>query len=109
MQKNCEVLDETSFDILRKAPDSSGQMSLAKELDISIGKVNYILNALIDKGLIKVENFKNSNNKIAYKYLLTPKGVIEKFELTKYFIERKKLEYDELQKELEILIKKTYK
>ncbi|RXI25363.1 MarR family EPS-associated transcriptional regulator [Aliarcobacter trophiarum] len=84
-------------------------MSLAKELDISIGKVNYILNALIDKGLIKVENFKNSNNKIAYKYLLTPKGVIEKFELTKYFIERKKLEYDELQKELEILIKKTYK
>ncbi|AXK49293.1 MarR family EPS-associated transcriptional regulator [Aliarcobacter trophiarum] len=107
MQKNREVLDETSFDILRKVPDSSGQMSLAKELDISIGKVNYVLNALIDKGLIKVENFKNSNNKIAYRYLLTQKGVIEKFELTKYFIERKKLEYDELQKELEILSKKT--
>ncbi|RXJ91501.1 MarR family EPS-associated transcriptional regulator [Aliarcobacter trophiarum LMG 25534] len=93
--------------MLRKVPDSSGQMSLAKELDISIGKVNYVLNALIDKGLIKVENFKNSNNKIAYRYLLTQKGVIEKFELTKYFIERKKLEYDELQKELEILSKKT--
>ncbi len=101
MQKDCEVLDETSFDVLRKAPNSSGQMPLAKELGISIGKVNYILNALIDKGLIKVENFKNSNNKVAYRYLLTPKGIMQKLELTKYFIERKKLEYEELQEELE--------
>lgn len=89
------------FEVLRKAPKHNGQKSLASELNLSIGKVNYILNALIDKGLIKVESFKNSKNKTAYSYLLTPKGVKEKLNITMKFIDRKKAEYEELVKEME--------
>ena len=66
-----------------------------------MGKVNYILKALIKKGLIKIENFSNSENKKNYKYLLTEQGIKEKIALTEKFIERKKREYEELQDELE--------
>lgn len=94
-------LQELDLSVLRNLNKETTQKNLAKEVGVSVEKLNYILNALIDKGLVKVENFKNSNNKVAYRYLLTPKGVREKLELTKYFIERKKLEYEELQEELE--------
>ncbi len=80
-------------------PDSS-QRDLAKELGVSLGKVNYILNALKAKGLIKVKNFKKNPNKINYIYILTPKGVAEKTKLTINFMKRKIKEYDELKKEL---------
>ena len=90
------------FYLLRKIkghPDSS-QRDLAKELGVSLGKVNYILNALKAKGLIKVKNFKKNPNKINYIYILTPKGVAEKTKLTINFMKRKIKEYDELKKEL---------
>ena len=69
-------------------------------MGFSLGKVNFILKALIDKGLVKTEKFISSNNKIKYRYLLTEKGIKEKITLTKKFIERKKREYEELEREL---------
>ena len=93
--------EEISLTILRKAEKTDSQKSLAKELGISVGKVNYILKALIEKGLIKADNFYKAKNKKKYKYLLTKKGVEEKINLTKKFIEQKKKEYEELQRELE--------
>ena len=93
--------EEISLAILRKADTIESQKSLADELGISVGKVNYILKALIEKGLIKADNFYKAKNKRKYKYLLTQKGIEEKITLTKKFIERKKAEYEELQRELE--------
>ncbi len=92
---------ELVLNILRFVEIEQKQMSLSKRLGISLGKTNYVLNALIDKGLIKVENFVKSEDKKRYRYLLTPKGVEEKIALTKKFIQRKKREYEELQRELE--------
>jgi EPS-associated MarR family transcriptional regulator len=93
--------DELTLSILRKSESIKSQPSLAKELGLSVGKVNYVLKALIQKGFIKVENFANSKQKKNYKYLLTKKGIEEKIKLTEKFIERKKQEYEELQKEIE--------
>ena len=76
---------------------------------ISLGKANYCLKALIDKGLVKAGNFKNSNNKSAYIYLLTPKGIEEKSKITLHFLKRKideyellRMEIDELQREVQL-------
>src|SRR4030066_2177298 len=68
------------------------QRDLSKKLGLSLGRVNYVLNALLDKGLVKAERFKNSKNKLAYMYNLTPEGIIEKAELTYHFLQRKKEE-----------------
>lgn len=95
--------DELTLSILRKSDSIESQPSLAKELGYSVGKINYIINALIDKGLIKAQNFANSKQKKNYKYLLTPKGIEEKLKLTEKFVERKKKEYEELQRELEMM------
>ena len=76
------------------------QRELAKELGVSLGKANYCLKALIDKGLVKAANFKNSNNKSAYIYLLTPKGIEEKSRITLHFLKRKIDEYENLRKEI---------
>ncbi|MFP4487291.1 MAG: MarR family EPS-associated transcriptional regulator [Campylobacterales bacterium] len=93
--------DELTLQILRRSESIKSQPSLAKELGYSVGKINYILNALIDKGLIKAENFATAKQKKKYKYLLTKKGIEEKLKLTERFVQRKKREYDELQAELE--------
>ena len=93
--------DELKLSILRKADSIGSQRDLANELGYSVGKINYIINALIDKGLIKVENFATAQNKMKYCYLLTKKGIKEKMALTERFIEVKKKEYNELQEELE--------
>lgn len=93
--------DELTLAILRKSESMKSQPSLAKELGYSVGKINYILKALIEKGFIKVENFATSKQKKKYQYLLTQKGIKEKIALTEKFVERKKKEYEELQKELE--------
>ena len=69
-------------------------------MDTSLGKVNYCLKALADKGLIKISNFKNSKNKAKYLYILTPKGISEKSKITLRFMKRKMKEYDELKEEL---------
>ena len=93
--------EELTLTVLRKIEDSKSQKSLADELGLSVGKVNYVLKALIEKGLLKAENFFENKNKNQYKYLLTKDGIEEKLSLTKKFIKRKKLEYEELQKELD--------
>ncbi len=90
------------FEVLRKInkkPNYS-QRKLAKELGFSLGKLNYCLKALQEKGLVKVQNFKKNPDKLNYIYLLTPKGVAEKTRLTIDFMKRKMKEYDELKKEL---------
>ncbi len=87
--------------MLKNAHNISSQKSLAKEIGFSVGKINYVLNALIEKGLIKSENFMTSDNKRKYKYLLTEKGIQEKMQLTRKFISRKRAEYEELQRDLE--------
>jgi EPS-associated MarR family transcriptional regulator len=92
---------ELDLTLLREIEKISDQKSLAKRLGFSVGKVNYVINELIKKGLVKTENFVKSKNKRGYKYLLTPKGVEEKIKLTKAFIEIKKREYEELKAELE--------
>ena len=79
------------------------QRQLSEELGISLGKVNYCLNSLIQKGFVKINNFKNSNHKLQYSYLLTPKGIEEKTKLTIEFLKVKTEEYEELKKEVEKL------
>ncbi len=98
MEKN-----QDNLDLLRKISKQPkvSQRMLADELGFSLGKLNYCLNALKKKGLIKIKNFKNSKNKINYIYLLTPKGITKKSLLTVNFMKRKMKEYEELKKELE--------
>jgi EPS-associated MarR family transcriptional regulator len=81
----------------------TSQRNLAKNSGISLGKVNYCLNALIDKGLIKVDNFLNNKNKLQYTYLLTPKGVSEKAQLTQKFLKLKIEEYNTIKQEIKEL------
>ena len=94
--------NQDHFNVLRKIsgkPEST-QRELAKDLGFSLGKLNYCLNSLKDKGLVKIKNFKKNPNKIGYFYVLTPKGALEKTKLTVNFMKRKMREYDELKKEL---------
>ena len=97
--------DELDLHVLREiaAQPASSQRGLAQRLGISLGRVNYCLRALTGKGLVKASNFRRSDNKLAYAYVLTPKGVDEKLRLTVNFLQRKMVEYDRLQAELEQL------
>ena len=79
------------------------QRQLSNELGVSLGKINYCLKILIEKGFIKVNNFRNNKNKVQYSYLLTPKGIEEKSKLTLDFIRIKTQEYDTLKQEIESL------
>jgi EPS-associated MarR family transcriptional regulator len=94
---------EDHFNILRtinKNPNSS-QRELADQVDVSLGKLNYCLKALKEKGYIKIKNFKKNPNKLNYIYVLTPKGISEKTKLTINYMRLKMKEYDELKKEIE--------
>ena len=93
---------EDYFKVLRKIQKkpNSTQRELAEELGFSLGKLNYCLKALQDKGLVKIENFKKNPNNLNYLYVLTPAGIAEKTKLTINFMKRKMKEYDELKKEL---------
>lgn len=88
--------------ILEENPNIS-QRELSEILGISLGRTNYCLRALVEKGFIKARNFKNNKNKLSYVYLLTPQGIQEKAKLTLKFYEIKKREYEELKKEVERL------
>ena len=90
------------FDVLRKIQNKpeSTQREMAEELGFSLGKLNYCLKALEQKGLVKIKNFKNNPNKINYFYVLTPKGIAEKTKLTINFMKKKMKEYEELRKEI---------
>jgi EPS-associated MarR family transcriptional regulator len=76
------------------------QRELARHLGVSLGKVNYCLKALIDRGWVKANNFKNSNNKAAYAYLLTPRGIEQKAQITINFLKHKMHEYEHLKQEI---------
>jgi EPS-associated MarR family transcriptional regulator len=99
------LTDEYRSKILRILEDdpSISQRDLARQLGVSLGKANYCLQALIEKGWIKASNFKNSNNKLAYMYLLTRRGVVEKTRVTARFLNRKVTEYEALQREIAAL------
>ena len=84
---------------LAQRPDAT-QRELARELGVSVGKVNYCLKALIAKGWVKIRNFQKSTNKSAYLYLLTTKGIEEKVEVTSAFLRRKLNEYEQLTEEI---------
>ncbi len=92
--------------ILQENPDLT-QRELAEKLGMSVGGLNYCLNALIDKGLVKMQNFSNSKNKFKYVYLLTPMGITEKVALTTRFLGRKMEEYEELKLEIKALQKEN--
>jgi len=81
------------------------QRYLAQKLKVSLGKVNFLVNALIDKGIIEIKNFKNSHNKLAYKYLLTQEGMKTKLQLTHEFFAWKMQEYERLREEIDLLRK----
>ena len=94
--------NQDHFNVLRKIKNKpqSTQRELANELGFSLGKLNYCLNALKVKGLIKIRNFEKNPNKINYIYVLTPRGIAEKSKLTLNFMKQKMQEYDELKKEI---------
>ncbi len=102
LMNNINKNTEDHFKILRKIqkdPEHS-QRKMAYELGFSLGKLNYCLKALKQKGFIKIKNFKKNPKKLNYFYVLTPKGISEKTKLTINFMKRKIQEYDELKKEL---------
>lgn len=99
--------EEIELEILKNTGKVISHKTLAEEVGYSVGKVNYVLRGLIEKGLIKAERFINSDKKLQYKYLLTEQGIKEKVDITQRFIDRKKAEYDKLQAEME-LYKKQY-
>tara|TARA_Y100000294_G_scaffold89848_1_gene83780 strand:- start:410 stop:907 length:498 start_codon:yes stop_codon:yes gene_type:complete len=104
MNNNIDMkkINQQQFDVLRKISKkpSANQRELASELEISLGKLNFVLKGLKKNGLIKIRNFKKNPNKSRYLYLLTPKGIAEKTDLTINFMKRKMEEYDELREEL---------
>ncbi len=93
--------NQDHFNVLRKinSKPKSTQRELAEALGFSLGKLNYCLKALKNKGLIKIKNFEKNPNKLNYIYVLTPRGISEKTKLTMNFMKRKMKEYDELKKE----------
>ena len=91
--------DASALDLLRllnEQPELS-QRELSQALGLSLGKTHYVLHALLDRGLVKVHNFRRSDNKLGYAYLLTPAGLGEKLRLTRRFLARKEAEFEQLQ------------
>ncbi len=103
-------MDESQFKTLRElAKDGTlSQRDLSKKVGMSLGKVNYLVNALIGKGYIKARRFKNSRNKIGYMYIMTTKGVSEKVTQTYNFLQRKLAEFDRLKQEIETLMQENH-
>ncbi|MDH4233701.1 MAG: MarR family EPS-associated transcriptional regulator [Gallionella sp.] len=101
--------DTTHYSLLKTLEENPGlsQRDLAKRLGVSLGKVNFCLNALVAKGSIKINNFRNSDNKLAYAYLLTPAGVEQKARMTVQFLKSKVQEYERLRAEIEDLRRET--
>ena len=97
--KNDKEIDLDILRYLSKSPNAS-QREIANRMGLSLGKINFIIKALIKKGFIKIENFSKNQSKIKYIYILTPKGIINKIDLTKKFMERKMKEYDDLKNDL---------
>ena len=96
------MTEDTHYKLLRllETNPQATQREIARELGISLGRVNYCLQALIDKGQVKARNFKNSRNKAAYLYLLTPRGVKAKGKISLDYLNRKLAEYEQLENEI---------
>lgn len=103
--RQVNLQEDTNFRVLRLLQDDPNmtQRELARALGISLGGLNYCLQALLDKGWVKIHNFQNSKRKLAYAYLLTPTGIAEKAALTGRFLMRKMREYEALKAEIESL------
>ncbi len=103
------LTDEYRYKILKilEAHPEISQRDLARELDISLGRVNFCLKALIEKGLLKATNFRNSQNKLAYMYFLTPRGIEEKSVITARFLKIKMQEYANLEAEIKELCREA--
>lgn len=86
--------------IIEKNPECT-QRKIAKELGYSLGKVNYIIASLTEKGIIKLQRFFKSKNKLCYRYMLTPEGIKQKYRITREFLKIKMKEYDNIVKEIE--------
>jgi EPS-associated MarR family transcriptional regulator len=105
MTRQQQLQEDTHFrvlSLLEQNPDMS-QRDLAKALGVSLGGINYSLKALIERGMVKAQNFKKSETKLAYAYVLTPQGIAEKTKLTARFLKRKMEEYEALKAEIELL------
>jgi len=94
---------EIELEILRNLEENPNltQRQIAKDLGMSLGKTNYLIQALLGKGFLKMNNFKTSDNKLGYLYLLTPEGIEIKRKLTILFLQRKSEEFDKLKKQME--------
>ena len=101
--------DEIAYKLLKSIENnpSQSQRELSKAMGVSLGKLNYCLKALMDKGWVKVNNFRRNPNKAGYLYLLTPEGVEEKARVTVSFLQRKILEYEQIKVEIAELEKET--
>ena len=97
LEENVKLLNH-----IHENPEST-QRILVEELDFSLGKVNYLIKALTEKGIIKLKSFKSSHKKAGYLYYLTPKGIKKKAEITRKFLEQRLEEYDNLQEEIKML------
>jgi EPS-associated MarR family transcriptional regulator len=96
--------------LLLRAINANPQMTqreLSSRLGLSLGKINFLIKAMIEKGFIKADNFKNSKHKIAYLYFLTPSGIEEKAKITYRFLKRKMAEYEKLEEEIQQLKKEV--
>jgi EPS-associated MarR family transcriptional regulator len=103
--RRAKLQEDTKFRLMQLLHDNPqiSQREMAKALGISFGGINYCLNALINKGLVKIHNFSQNQNKFGYAYLLTPSGVSEKALLTGRFLKRKLQEYEALKAEIKDL------
>ena len=97
--------DELEYRVLKWLQNNPNvtQRQLASELGVSLGKINFLLKSLSQVGWIKLENFKRSDNKMGYAYLLTPAGLLEMTQITRSFLERKEVEYQKLENEIKQL------
>ncbi|MEF8794357.1 MAG: MarR family EPS-associated transcriptional regulator [Thiohalorhabdus sp.] len=97
--------EDTHYHLLRllEANPEASQRELAEAMGVSVGKMNYLLRGLLDKGLVKARNFRRSDNKRGYLYQLTPTGVAEKVRITRRYLARRRAEYERIQAEIEAL------
>ena len=97
-------LEYRVMQLLERQPDLT-QRQLSQKLGVSLGKTHYVVRSLVDVGWIKLGNFRRSNNKLGYMYLLTPQGIVEKTAITARFLARKQREYEALREEIKMLRK----
>jgi len=97
--------EDLDYELLRKIDElnSTNQRDLAAQMGVSLGKVNFCLRAVIDRGWVKANNFRRADNKLAYAYLLTPSGAKAKMKMARDFLRRKEFEFQQLQDEIERL------